>query len=78
MQLGSREGLAGPRRGSDLSRQLVRLAALISSEFPVTGTKSRVERALQACEGSGLDPEGWGLDKARGTKDTSNCQQMCV
>lgn len=77
-------GLAGPRRGGHLSRQLLLRAALISSAFPVIGTKSRVEKgALQACEGGGLEPLGWGLSKAGGTNDTKIackrvCKRLCV
>ena len=70
------------RRGGHLSRRL-RLPAQISNEFPVTGAKSRVEEgALRACEAVGRNQEAGCLaffpGKARGTKDTQNCLQMCV
>lgn len=58
VQLGSREGSNRPLKSGRISRQLLRLTVLISSAFPVTGTKSRVdEGALQACEGGGPELE---------------------
>lgn len=65
------------RRGGHL-RRLLRLAAQISSEFPVTGAKSRVEEgAVRAWEAVGRNQEAGCLaffpGEARGTKDTQHC-----